>query len=412
MPRNRDEQWPYSKGRRATKDRPSSRVRAYDREDIGRICMSLAWDRTPSGRPAEIALAEGVTREYARQLVDATVAEREIQILEGLTAAGRPKPVTLGELLDKYHAWIETQDRSDKTLDDKRRCRKFWLAALGSSVQVLDLTSSQAEKLAAAARRRAGHSPRWDRKRLSYLRAAVRWGQNKARLYEVNPLRGLEMPDYAPDTQDKVYDARESILLATPHEDVDWRVTLMASIICDTGRRRGAVLSISAERDLVVQDSRLHIIFRREFDKGRRSAVVPVSPDTHLLIAEALERTEVIESGWLIPEGRVEYADALDKPWNVDAATKSLHRAEDVLGIPKVPGRAWHGLKRLHVTKSWEESGGDAALVGDVTGNVDAKLLKDTYRQLNRTRTTAHVDRVRKRLKDEATATETDGEMA
>src|SRR5690606_3786381 len=154
------------------------------------------------------------------------------------------------------------------------------------------------------------------------------------------------------------------------------------------------VLSISAVRDLLVQEDRLYVIFRREFDKGRRDAVIPVSVDTHLLIAEALERTEVIESGWLIPEGRTEYDDPIDKPWNEAAATAALHRAEKTLGIPYVRGRAFHGGKRTHVTKSWEEAGGDAALVGDVTGNVDAKLLKDTYRQLNRSRTTNHVDRV------------------
>lgn len=177
---------------------------------------------------------------------------------------------------------------------------------------------------------------------------------------------------------------------------------MAASIICDTGRRISAVLAVAWERDMVMVDDRLHIVFRREHDKGRRTSTVPVSGDTQLLIAEALERTDVIASGWLFPEGRLEYVDPIDKPFNKDAATTSLHEAEKVLGIEYIPGRAWHGLKRAHVTASWEEAGGDAGLVGDVTGNVDANLLRNTYRQLNRKRTSDHVDRVRRRFKEEA----------
>lgn len=395
-------QWPYSAGKNATRDTPSSRVRVYDRSDVpGRIFMTRAWIATGSGRPVEVALPEGMTRERARLLADDTATQRQIALLEGRTSSGDPRPITVAELLEKYHAWLESQDRSAKTMDDKRRCRKFWIAALAET-RVTKVTTPEVERIAAEARKRGGHTVRWDRKRLTYLRAAVRWGFNKARLYDSYPLRGLELPDYNPDTQELVYDAGEAILLATPHDDVDWRVTLMASIICDTGRRRNAVLGVSAERDLLLEDDRLHIVFRREYDKGRRSAVVPVSAETHLLVAEALDRPEVIESGWLFPEGRLEYADPTEKPWNPDAATSALHRAEKALGIEYISGRAWHGLKRRHVTASWEEASGDAALVGDVTGNIDANLLRNTYRQLNRKRTTDHVDRVRRRLKDDA----------
>lgn len=396
-----------SAGKRATRTEPTSRVRIYERPDLGwRICMTRAWVTTPSGRPAEELLPEGTAWEWAELLAEKTAQERRMAILEGRAKSGARKPVDLARLFKEYHASAEAQDWSEKHRDDKVRCRKFWEAVLDTSMSVLDLTPAVVEKKARKARERGAWSSRWDRKRLAYLRSAVLWGLNKARLYDVNPLRGLELPEYTPQTEELVYSAREMMLFATPHQDVDWRVTLASSVIADTGRRISAVLSISAVRDLVLLPvqgvERLHVIYRREFDKGRRGSVVPVSAETAQLIAEALERPEVQESGWLFPEGRTEYQDPVDKPVGKDAMTEALHRAEEALGVPYVPGRAWHGQKRIHVTTSWEEASGDAALVGDVTGNLSAELLKNTYRQHSRRRTTTHVDRVRQRLKDEA----------
>jgi hypothetical protein len=60
-----------------------------------------------------------------------------------------------------------------------------------------------------------------------------------------------------------------------------------------------------------------------------------------------------------------------------------------------VNGRAWHGIKRLHITLGFEAAFGDASLVGDVTGNVSAELLRNVYRQQDRKRITAQVDAVR-----------------
>ncbi|MDI7267495.1 MAG: hypothetical protein QME96_05830 [Myxococcota bacterium] len=382
-------------------------MRIYERPDLGwRICMTRAWVTAPSGRPVEELLPEGTAWEWAELLAEKTSQERRMAILEGRAKSGATKPIDLGQLFTKYHASAEAQDWSAKHQDDKDRCRRYWEASLDPATPVLDLTPALVEKKARQGRERGAWTSRWDRKRLAYLRSAVLWGLNKARLYDVNPLRGLELPDYTPQTEELVYSAREMMLLATPHPEVDWRVTLASSIIADTGRRISAVLSISAVRDLVllpVQGAeRLHVVYRREWDKGRRGSVVPASAETAQLVAEALERPEVQESGWLFPEGRLEYDDPTDKPMGKDAMTEALHRAEVALGIPYVPGRAWHGQKRGHVTASWEEASGDAGLVGDLTGNVSASLLKDIYRQFGRKRTTTHVDRVRQRLKAEA----------
>lgn len=41
-----------------------------------------------------------------------------------------------------------------------------------------------------------------------------------------------------------------------------------------------------------------------------------------------------------------------------------------------------------------------------MTGNLDPNLIRNVYRQLNRKRTTEHVDKVRARMAEEAGATE------
>lgn len=75
-----------------------------------------------------------------------------------------------------------------------------------------------------------------------------------------------------------------------------------------------------------------------------------------------------------------------------------LHKAEKALGISRVRGRGWHGIRRLHITLGFEVSGGDEALIGDVTGNVSADLLRWVYRQQDRGRITRQVDAVRARI--------------
>lgn len=376
-------------------------VRVYTRAGIpGRIFMTRAWVVTSSGRPVEMPLDPGTSQREAEALADLTAAERQKAIVEGREEAKRKPDLTVRALLKRYHGWLEAQERSSKTIDDKDRCRKFWESVIGDR-KVSEIRKADASEIAAAARKRGGHTVRWERKRLEYYRAAVRWGWEDADLFDVNPLKGLRLPEYSPDTSGLVYTPAEALKLATPHEDVDWRVTLAASIICDTGRRISAVLQIRTD-DVMEDDGRRFIVFRKTFDKRKRSAIMPVSAETAKLIVAALERPEVYESGCLLPEGRLEYDDATDQPLNKDAITEQLHRAEGKLKIPVIPGRGWHGLKRRHVTTSWEVSGGDVGLIGDLTGNRDGKLLQHTYRQQDRRRMAKHVDGVRKQLTEDA----------
>lgn len=210
-------------------------------------------------------------------------------------------------------------------------------------------------------------------------------------------MSGVDVPAAEPETEGLDYSANEAAALATPHPAIDQRVTLAASICCDTGRRIGAVRYLRAE-DVILRDGRIHLRFWKSHDKGGKSSTVPVSNATAELILEQLETDRTKRWGWLFPGQRA--AVPLGGTDSTGAGTwaKLLHDAEEVLGIPWVKGRAWHGLKRRHVTLSGEESGGDWALVGDVTGNTSPEVLRKAYRRQSESRKVEQVDRIRARL--------------
>jgi integrase len=391
---------PYSAGKRKGVGRPSSVVRVYRRKDLpDRLCYSCAWILTDAGRPRELTLPAGTTVEAACTFADMAAAEREMAIIEGRDSLGRErKPaVTLGALFSRYLASEEAARWSARHAADLKYSVAFWRLHLDVGAEVTTLTKAAVSAVAGREARKRGVGPRWTRKRLAHLRAAVLWGLDQAQLYEVNPLRGLRMPDYEPETDELIYSPEDCRLLWAPHPDIDWRVTLLFSVVADTGRRLSAILALTTE-DLVTDGERALLRFRKEFDKGGKTTLVPVSEPTAALLADALERDLVQEWGWIFPEGRLDYDDVRDKPWGASAAIDALHKAEAVLGIETRRGRAYHGGKRLHVTASMEVSHGDTALVGDVTGNVSAELLRRVYRKANRGRTATHVDAVRKAL--------------
>lgn len=376
-------------------------VRGYERPDVpDRIFYTCAWIVAPSGRLRELVLPAGTTREAAENFVQLVATEREAAILSGRDVFGREKPkecITLGALFTEYEKSAEALAWSERHAVDVRYSLEFWRMHLdmGSPVVGGSLSPALVSRVAGREAQAREVGPRWIRKRLAHIRAAVLWGLDQAHHYEANPLRGLKMPDYEPETDELIYSIEETAKLLEPREDVDWRVTLLANIAADTGRRRGSMLSLTTG-DIVTDGERVLLRMRKEFDKGGRTQLVPVSAPTAALLADALERDVVQEWGWLFPEGRLDYDDARDKPWGPDAATRSLHLAEKALGIPRVQGRAFHGLKRAHVTAAMDVAHGDTALVGDVTGNVSAELLRRVYRKANRTRTGTHVDAVRK----------------
>ena len=390
--------WSFVAGDRATEKEGSTRVRVYERRDRDGLFLTRAWVTTPSGRPVEQPLPRGMGREEATKLARLTAAERQKDLIVQRPKVGEAeRTVTLGELLEAYASSEVAGRWRPRTAEGMQVNRQFWLRELGDRTDVMALSPSLVESTAQRAARASGWSPRTEGKRIAFLRAAVRWAYRRRRMIPRNPLDGVEVPSYNSDTSALIYSEAEVRKLVTSHREVDWRVTLAASIAYDTGRRITAITHLRTE-DLVLDGARLHLHFRADWDKRKMAAMVPVSQETALLLAEAVDRTEVEEEGWLFPGGRLEQVDEIRGPISRWAIGDALHRAEATLGIPRVQGRAFHGIKRRHVTTSMEISHGDTALVGDVTGNVSAELLRRVYRQQNRARVTAQVDRIREAL--------------
>jgi integrase len=402
MPRGRRKStcWSYSAGSRARGEIPSSKVRVYKRSDAAGLYLTRAWIKTASGRLREERLPGGLSREQAKALADKIAVERRQVIREGrgVVEEGSCLPATMDEVLRAYHDSADARQWARSHAVNQETYRRFWTDQLGESTAVLSLTPSRVRKVAQEAGHRRGWKALTERKYLAYLVAAIGHALTQERMIREDPLSGIKLPDAKADGAGLAYSEAEAGLLLTPHPEIDWRLTLAVNIEADTGRRAGAIRHLRTE-DVSVRDGRIWMHFRGERDKRGHGALIPVSAKTAELVLDALEREEVRQSGWLFPGGHLGHRSP-DCRWKkpIGAFDGLLRKAERVLGIPHVEGRATHGIKRVHVTVSWEEAGGDAALVGDVTGNSSPEVLRTTYRQQSEQRKLMQVDRVRARL--------------
>jgi integrase len=343
--------WSIVAGKAAQQGRPSSRVRVCKRPDRRGIFLSRAWVRTESGRPQVEALPEGTTRKEAELLAREVATEREKRILRGDTSASDVRRLTLAWLFSLYHTSAKAQRWSQGHSRNRERSRLFWLEQFGPLFPVAALTVGEVEERAARAARLNGWAPATERRYLVHIKAATRYAHRKPKALQKDPLSGVDIPAASPETEGLDFSADEAAALAMPHPDIDWRVTLAASICCDTGRRIGAVRFLSAD-DVALRDGRLHLRFWKSHDKGGKSATVPVSHATAELVLEALERDRVKRWGWLLP-GQCTAVPLGGRDATGSAVwAEKLHDAETVLGIAHVTARAWHGIKRRYVTVS------------------------------------------------------------
>lgn len=413
-------------GKRSSRGRPSSRVVVFERADIpGRFFIVRSWVKGKGDAPREDPLPMGITWDGAQKVGRNAATERDARIISGRTETGEKKPVTVRELLTAYHGSAKAARWGEKHRGEQERQRKFWETRIGARY-VEDVSPDEIERLAAEAAERLGWEGRGHERALQYIQTAGRWGAIKGGLFVANPWAAIDFPETPdhPGKAERIYSPEEIQLLVTPHPDIDWRCTLAASIEYDTGRRTKAIRHLwrgtaedafGEESDFAVlavqlktgeQVERLFLHFRAQYDKANQDRWVPVSDETRALVMDALERPEVTGCGWLFPEGRMDHDVARDKPISDGALIKLLvgdpkkrrKGAEEILGIKHVKRRAYHAVKRRHVTTSDEEASGDLNLVGDVTGNRSPEVLRSLYRFPEAARMVLQVDRVRARI--------------
>jgi len=431
--RKQPKAWSYTAGRPARAGRDSTLVRVFERPDKpGRLLMSCAWRKSPSGAPRQEQLPADWTREQAEQQAEITAGERARVLLEGVPEGN--STVTLDRLLRKYHDSRKAGKWSEGHRRDQERARRFWLDVFGEDRPCRSITPDEMETEAQTKADAEGWTVRTHRKYLKYLKAAGRYGRRKAGLFpdmNTDPWEAVDLPTEAeadaPEDRERdepeelVYTDEEVARLCTPRprkrvpdkkrkcgwrwegQGIDWRVTLACNIAADTGRRIGSIRQLKIG-DVLVQPSRVWLRMWKSTDKGRKLGRVPVTTETAELILATLKRPEVQEHGWLLPGGHEGSKRGSHAPWGGFDITGSsgpiakLHAAEELLGIPRVRCRAYHGVKKAHVTVSWEEAGGDAAKVGDLTGNTSHAVLERHYRKPPRAATEEHQDKIRARF--------------
>lgn len=359
-------------------------------------------------------LERGTSWEEANLLAEETALERRRAILRGRTPREPDAPMDLDELFRAYRdpeRNVRAENWSRTHRENVARVARFWTDVLGADCPVTleALTEARVEGAVHRAGRASGWSPRTRNLYLQIIKWATRFGRRKLRAYLVDPLEALELERDDPDTRHLVYSPEEADRLATPDPRVDWRVTLAVNLILDTGRRGRSVRHLWIGHDpdpwedpeadtfraTVDGQTRVLLRFRSAWDKGKREALVPLSHRSAALLDDALQEGAVRGTGWLLPGGDLYGFRPEPNPIGKRAHTAKLHEAEEILGVPYVRGRAWHGLKRRHVTDSDEAAAGDLNLVGDLTGNRDKALLAARYRMPQVRRMAEQVDRMR-----------------
>ena len=276
----------YTAGRPARAGRDSTLVRVFERPDKpGRLFLSCAWRKGPSGAPRQELLPAVWTREQAEQQAEIQAGERARVLLEGVPEES--SSVTLERLLRKYHDSRKAQRWSLGHRRDQERAQSFWLDTFGEDRPCRSITPDEIETQAQLKADAEGWTVRTHRKHLKYLKAAGRYGRRKAKLFpdmHTDPWEAVDLPTeaeqlepIAPAEQEPeqlVYSSDEVALLCTPRprtrvpdknreygwrwegRGIDWRVTLACNIAADTGRRIGAIRQLRAG-DVLVQPDRM-----------------------------------------------------------------------------------------------------------------------------------------------------------
>lgn len=344
-----------------------SRVRAFEHR---RGIYYIEWYE--DGRRVRERVSPS-TQQAARQRAEEKAAEFE---------EGRGFTLTLGRLLAAFHQankWSKEHRRHYETY------RQFWLDRLGYDWEVngRTLTPALVEQHVLTAGEERGWQGRTVETHAKYLRAAVRWAYRKARLIDRDLLDGITYPKY--DSAGEAYTVEELNAISRVATQVDARFAGVWEILRDTGRRLNAVRLLKWEH-LDLNSGTIR--FPADTDKARKRAVAFLDQET-VRILETVR--DGIGNPWVFPGKHC--------PVGAGTLTRMLREAERRAEVEYIRGRGFHAVKRRVVTELMR-GGMSADEVGQVTGNVEARVLYQTYQQVE--------DGVRRRAIELLTDTRTD----
>lgn len=309
-----------------------SRITVFERPDATSLFVEW-WDDFGRHRQAlSDALGHPVTEKkvaekIARRMALAQERKRNQQAVELL---GLPTGRTLKELLDRRHADLKRK-WTPKYAKSRDALHKFWLARLGD-VRLTAVTAAVVERIAleAQAEGKKPKSVRWRQDVLRYLVDSFIYAEKKLKWIEArHNLSAVDVPVAKGKSVAYTEEEGRSLvrMLWTVHPVAGW----LGTVAFQTGRRIGAIRTLDASAVTTDADWTL-IAFPGETDKARNTGVAAV----HELPAR---------SDWSVP--------------SYEACVDWLEAAEKRAGISHLPGRGWHGLKRLYATLTVNQPGAD-----------------------------------------------------
>ena len=227
---------------------------------------------------------------------------------------------------------------------------------------------------------------------IGVVRIVYNWGL-RARLLGENPLAAYRfklakdaLGKHAP-AEYRVADFERLLAQFHPRRGDQWRPWAVLLLLGHQGVRVNAALHLRWED---VDGATGELVWRARYDKLGREWRQAMRWGTWsaLLTAAWHQGTRdgtLPATGWVFPPGRRVNRDT----YRVQAFWAALRRAERDAGVPHLPLRAAHGLRRMVVNEILRETGGDLLLAADFVGDKDVAVVNDDYRRVRADRVAA-----------------------
>lgn len=289
---------------------------------------------------------------------------------------GIPVRRTLEDLLDELHV-ARTPEWSPIHRTDQKRLKALWLATLGKDADLRKLNDALVARKAREVAEAKKWSPRRHQRFLGYMREAfnfatdeLKWLDPRHKLTAAKgpKVRARKDRDYSIDEVQKLIAAA-----IDPAKEVDPRVAAAVAIAAMTGRRLGAIRTLSADAyTTATKDGEVVgvIEFPAETDKAREEGRAYLRSPLREIVDRLADSPAVNATGKLFPSGNLSTRTG-KRTYAADTwLTDQLHELEALAKVPLIERRAYHGFKKFFATVV------EPHLAADQSGTDEATLRR------------------------------------
>lgn len=324
-------------------------------------------------------------------------------VAESLDAPNRARPrLRTGELFGRY-AEAEFPALRPRTRALNADAWRKWVLAVGETVIAEDLGPDSMATLRAELER-DGLAVRTIARVIRGIKVVYNWAEeheliqrNRVSRYRYKVAKDKRPAKVAEYRQEEFAPLVGQLSLTSSRS---WRAGAVLRVCGYQGVRQNAVLHLVPE-DLDFAGGRIH--WRPEWDKLGRDWWQPMRAPTREVLVQALAWRERLgyTGRWLFWAPRNG-----DKPFSAQSLWWSLTRAEQRAGIPHLPYRAAHGLRRMLAGDVLALTG-NLKTAGDAIGDRDLQVLADSYLVGREDEVRSAFDRLDERLTTPETVTRT-----